>query len=381
MPQRFLYLDIAAVEPDRATSSVRSAQIVALAVARGMDVDVATLHPPLRPGHEATVRGLGATPLPWCDEAARRAFLAEHARGYDAIAFAFSNVARRFIVAARQASPHTVLLYDTHDVNHLREYREARTTGNRNTMRRALATRAHEAAAIRAADVTIAITEADAAVFRALVPEARVAVVSLWREPAAAAEFPGTPTLLFVGHYGASFNCDAAVLLAREILPRIRKHRSETRLVLAGSDPPDEIAVLAGLQIAVPGWQPDLAPQFAAAGIFVAPLRFGSGLKGKMLQAMAHGLPIVASAVAAEGMPLRDGVDYLAADTVEATAAAAVRLLEDEALARRLGESARQVLAAHYGRAAVARQFAAALDMARAAGAGGVAAFRNLEPD
>lgn len=377
MAARFLYIDIGPVEPDRATSSVRSAQMIALAASRGMAVDVATLHPARAPSegghgpagrtHAETLQALGATPLPWCEEEMRRDFLRRHAADYDTIAFAFSNVARRFIATARAAAPKTLLLYDTHDVNHVREFREARVTGNQNTVRRALATRAHEAAALAVADVAVAITDADAAAFRALAPAARVAVVSIWRAPAAPSPAPGAPNLLFVGHYGAPFNHDAAFLLAREILPRVQAARPDVSLTLAGSDPGADVKALAAGPVAVPGWRADLGVFYRAAGIFVAPLRFGSGLKGKMLEAMAHGLPIVASAVAAEGIPIRDATDYLAAETPDAAAAAILRLLDDTALAGRLGANARGVLIERYGRAAVAAQFEAALAMGRAA--------------
>lgn len=362
---RLLFLDVQAPRPDRHASSVRSAQLLELLVARGFAVDFAPLAPPQAKEQAALIRALGATPLPWCDEAARRAFLAARARDYDVILLAWTNVARRFIAAARAGAPEACIVFDTHDVNHVREYREARTSGNQNTLRRALRTRADEARAMQAADVTLAITAADAETLRKLVPAAPVAVVTMWWEPAALPPLrPGAPHLLYVGHYGAAHNHDAAILLADDILPRIRAARPETHLTLAGSDPSDPILALARDAVAVPGWIEDLGPVFAGAGVFVAPLRFGSGLKGKMLQAMAHGLPIVASPVAAEGIGLTDGVDALLADTPAATAAAVLRLLGDTALAARLGQNARALLAARYGRTAVAAQLDAALALA-----------------
>ena len=366
--RRLLFLDIVTPQPDRNASSVRSAQLIELLVERGIAVDFAPLVAPAHADQAALVRRLGATPLPWCEEDARRAFLAAHAREYDIVLLAWTMVARRFIEAARQAAPGAVIVFDTVDVNHVREYREARAHGNQNTLRRALRTRAREAQAMRTADLTLAVTEADAATLRALVPAARVAVVTMWWEPAAAAgAMPATPTLLYVGNYGSSHNHDAALQLAQEVLPRVRARRPDARLVLAGSDPSGPIAALAGAGIAVPGWLPDLAPVYAGASVFVAPLRFGSGLKGKMLQAMAHGLPIVASAVAAEGIGLGDGVDFLEANTSEAAAAAVLRLLDDAAFARRLGRNARRLLIEHYGRAVVAAQLDAALALRVAA--------------
>ena len=368
MPERLLFLDIQAPEPNRATSGVRSAQLIELLLERGFAVDFAPLFAPERPDRLEPVRALGADPLPYCDEDARRAFLAAHARDYGVILLAWSNVARRFIDAARHAAPGAFVVYDTHDVNHVREYREARTTGNQNTLRRALRTRAIEAHAMQVADLTLAVTAADASTLGALAPAARLAVVSIWWEPAQATESsPPVPTLLYAGNYGSTPNHDAALQLAREILPRVHARRPDARLILAGSDPSAPITDLAGPSVAVPGWMPDLAPVFAGASVFVAPMRFGSGLKGKMLQAMAHGLPIVASTVAAEGIGLSDGVDFLEADTPDAAAAAVLRLLEDAPLARRLGRSARRLLAERYGRAAVAAQLDAALALRAAA--------------
>ena len=368
---RLLFLDVLAPQPNRHASSVRSAQLVELLVERGFAVDFAPLVPPQAKEQAAVMRALGATPLPWRDEDAQRAFLAAQARDYDVILLAWTMVARRFIDAARAAAPQARIVFDTHDVNHIREYREARAHGDRTQLQRALLTRANEAHAMQVADVTLAITEADAETLRALVPSAQVAVVTMWWEPVLpppgtappGTPPPGTPQLLYVGHFGATHNIDAARLLAHDIMPRIHAVRPEVRLTLAGSDPPEMVRELAAPRIAVPGWTRDLTPLFAAAEVFVAPLRFGSGLKGKMLQAMAHGVPIVASRFAAEGIGLADGQDYLAADTPAQTAAAVLRLLDDRALAQRLGRNARALLVARYGRAAVAAQLASALAM------------------
>jgi glycosyltransferase involved in cell wall biosynthesis len=360
---RLLFLDIQAPQPDRHASSVRSAQLVELLIERGFAVDFAPLMAPRARDQAALMRRLGATPLPWCDENGRRAFLAARARDYEVILLAWTMVARRFIDVARAAAPGARLIFDTHDVNHIREYREARTSGDRSLLRRALATRADEAHAMTVADTTLAITAADADTLRLLVPTARVDIVSMWRAPVArepeARRRP--PRILYVGHYGATHNIDAALVLAQDILPKVRAARPDAVLTLAGSDPPALVQDLAAPDIAVPGWVEDLGPLYAGASLFAAPLRFGSGLKGKMLDAMAHGLPIVASRIAAEGIGLTDGVDYLAADTADESATAILRVLADPELGRRLGRCARALLVQRYGRASVAAQLASAL--------------------
>jgi O-antigen biosynthesis protein len=84
------------------------------------------------------------------------------------------------------------------------------------------------------------------------------------------------------------------------------------------------------------GHVPDLDALLDASAISVAPLRFGAGVKGKINQSLARGLPVVATACAIEGMHLVDGQDVLVADTADAFADAVVRLVDDDALWRRL---------------------------------------------
>jgi glycosyltransferase involved in cell wall biosynthesis len=353
---RLLYLDILAPLPDRHASSVRTHQLLTLLRARDIAIDFAPLRPPERREQAELMRALGVNPLPWLDEEARRNFLARHASEYDTIVCAWTSVARRFMDTARASARDAFLIFDSHDVNHVREYREARLTNNQNLLRRALTSRARETVAIRTADCTLAITDVDATVLRALDPAARVAVVTMWCDPAAITASLPASNVMFLGHYGTAHNHDAATYLVRDIWPIVRPQYPQARLVLAGSDPGAAITAMAAPDIAVPGWSADLTPLFASAGVFVAPLRFGAGIKGKVLQAMAHGVPIVASAIAAEGIGLTDGQDYLRADSAAATASAIVRLLNDVELSRSLATHALALLRRNYSRAVVESQ-------------------------
>ena len=86
----------------------------------------------------------------------------------------------------------------------------------------------------------------------------------------------------------------------------------------------------------------------ASVRIAVAPLRYGAGVKGKVNQAMAHGLPVVATTCAVEGMHLHDGEDVLVADTPDAFAQAVLRLLDDDGLWTTLAERGRANVARHF---------------------------------
>lgn len=113
--------------------------------------------------------------------------------------------------------------------------------------------------------------------------------------------------------------------------------------------------------IVVHGHVPDLLPLLQGSRIALAPLRYGAGVQGKINQAMAHGLPVVATTLAVEGMHLRDGLDVLVADTPQAFAAAVVRLHGDARLWQQLAANDADNVQRHFSldaaRATVRRVF------------------------
>jgi hypothetical protein len=90
--------------------------------------------------------------------------------------------------------------------------------------------------------------------------------------------------------------------LVKEILPHVRAEIPEARLLLVGDNAPPDIEAYASDGVRLLGHVPDLDPLMARARVFVAPLRFGAGVKGKIGEALAYGLPVVTTAVGAEGM-------------------------------------------------------------------------------
>jgi O-antigen biosynthesis protein len=106
----------------------------------------------------------------------------------------------------------------------------------------------------------------------------------------------------------------------------------------------------------VVGYVPDLTPYFDSALVFVAPLRFGAGMKGKVGQSLVHGLPVVSTAIGAEGMSLVDGEHLLMAETAEEFAEAVLSLLEDDGLWGRLQTQGRALIESTLSEAVVARR-------------------------
>jgi glycosyltransferase involved in cell wall biosynthesis len=131
--------------------------------------------------------------------------------------------------------------------------------------------------------------------------------------------------------------------MLRDILPRVRARAPQAEFLAVGSDPTEALLREAALAqgTTVTGTVPDVRSHLSDATVFVAPVRLGRGIKGKILEAFAMGVPVVASPLAAAGIDATAGRDLLVAGGPEDFAAAVVRLLESESLRRELGENGR----------------------------------------
>jgi glycosyltransferase involved in cell wall biosynthesis len=154
-------------------------------------------------------------------------------------------------------------------------------------------------------------------------------------------------TLLFTGNYEYPPNVDAAFRLAREILPGVQAQLPEAKLWLVGNAPPPEMQALANDSITVTGRVPDVRPYLAQATVFVCPLRLGAGIKNKVLEALALGLPVVATPLSVDGIEVQPGQDVLIADS-DTLVDEVVRLLRDRELQGKLSANGPRLIRERY---------------------------------
>jgi glycosyltransferase involved in cell wall biosynthesis len=182
-------------------------------------------------------------------------------------------------------------------------------------------------------------------------------------------ELPGT--VLFVGNFAHPPNRDAAIWLAREIMPAVRSRSPEATLRIVGSAPPPEVRQLAGPGVELVADAPSVEPHLEEAAVVLAPVRTGGGMRMKVLQAMAAGKAVVTTSRGTEGY---SGFDepppLLVADSEAEIAAATAALLEDDGERRRLGERAREFAERHHSPDAWAERLTAVYEEARAARVG-----------
>ena len=209
-----------------------------------------------------------------------------------------------------------------------------------------------ERRAIRRFDVATTVADADADRLRALAPRARVEVVPNGVD---AARFRPDPdveaepmSLVFVGAMAYAPNVAAMRYFTDEVLPIVRRTRPGARLTIVGRDPAPVVRAMASEGVDVTGEVDDVRPYLARAAVFVAPMVSGSGIKNKVLEAMAMGRPVVATPLAIEGLPLRHGENVLVADGAAGLADAIHRLLADPGEAARIGGGGRALVERTY---------------------------------
>lgn len=157
-------------------------------------------------------------------------------------------------------------------------------------------------------------------------------------------------TLVFLGRMDYPPNVDAALFFAREVLPKIRSRRPGVRFSIVGANPHPKVKALAWEEgVEVTGFVPDIRPHLAQAAVFVAPLRWASGMQNKVLEAMAVGVPVVTTPKVLAGFEgMEPGRHLMVADTSEGLAEAVLNLLGDSQGALLLSQEARKLVETHY---------------------------------
>jgi glycosyltransferase involved in cell wall biosynthesis len=268
---------------------------------------------------------------------------------FDVVLLGGEYIAARYLSSVRQHAPQAITLFDTGDLHYIRHYREAKVTGNARALKRALQTKRRELTAAKEADYTLVVSPAEQAILERDCPGARSYVIpSIHKVHGSARPFSERQDMLFVGSFEHTPNLDAIGYLADEIYPLIRVELSGVKIYIIGGNPPDSVKALNSDTIIVTGYVPDLALYFDNCLLSLAPLRFGAGVKGKVLTSLGYGVPVVGSSVAVEGMYLSDQESVLVADDPASFCRAVVALHRDGNLWNRLSKNGLKILTQHF---------------------------------
>ena len=268
--------------------------------------------------------------------------LASALRRADLVWVCRPELCEKYIAAIREV-PGLPVIYDTIDLHFVRERRRAELEGLGDEKWRSL--RELELRLAASVDAVVTVTESERDELR-LNGIGRVFVVPTIHDPEAGAEigFGGRRGIVFIGGYGHTPNVDAVQWLCTEIMPRVWERFPRVPVMLLGNNPPESVRSLASDLVTVPGFIADVSSYFEEARIFVAPLRYGAGMKGKVGQALSFGLPIVTTTVGAEGFNFANRSNCLIADDAESFADAICEVYDDPALWHTLSSGSLDVL-------------------------------------
>ena len=141
----------------------------------------------------------------------------------------------------------------------------------------------------------------------------------------------------FAGNMGYYNNIKAAVMLVKDVMPRVWEVRPNASVLLAGARPAAGVLRLAQSNVMVSGWMDDIRDAYASAAIFVAPIFLAVGLQNKILEAMSMGVPCITTSSINEAVGATPGEEILLADEASGFAAHILALIDDESERRRLG--------------------------------------------
>jgi glycosyltransferase involved in cell wall biosynthesis len=225
--------------------------------------------------------------------------------------------------------------------------------------------RRYERATRRHFDAIVAFAERDLAAIEPTAGPAAVLRIPLAVEvPSRPLDPQGAdpPTVVFIGSFAHPPNVDAALWLGRTVFPRVLERVPDARLDIVGNEPGEDIRALAGGAVSVHGSVPDVTPYLDRAAVVVAPIRLGGSMRMKVLEALAAGKVLVATARAAEGVEAAPGEHFVLADDEEALVEALAGLLIEPERRRALGQRARVWAEQHLGWERGAEAFEALYD-------------------
>ncbi len=356
---RILVVEACMITPDQDSGSVRMQAMLELLVELGCKVslvadNVEHRQPYVRKLQQA---GIEVWHYPFVDSVSQ--LLAEHGKDYNVIFFCRHYIAVRYLSQVRSCAPQAKIVFDTVDLHYLRELRLAELEGSKAMQESAQITRRQELGVIAQSDLTLVVSPVEKELLAREVPAAAVEILSNIHEskPPGLAYSQRTG-LIFVGGFRHPPNMDAVNWFVDKVWPLVQQQQPEITLTIVGSNMPDSMLRLSAPNLRVAGFVKALDNLLNSARISIAPLRYGAGVKGKINEAMACGLPVVATVAAAEGMDLKDGEDLLIADSPQAFADAVVRLYNDVILWERLALGGRRNVERNFSRARAKRTLA-----------------------
>lgn len=255
----------------------------------------------------------------------------------------------KYYTAVKSANAKCKCIYDMVDFHYLRLIREYELNKKSNLKKDAEAFLSLEINNCKKADTVIAISENDKASLKAYFKEDnKIEVIGNVHQYIEKEDgfkpFDTRKQLLFLGGFKHLPNVDAVIYLKQEIMPLVWKNDPNIDVVIVGSYPPQEVLDLHSDKFIVKGFVEDVSEYFKHSKLFVAPLRYGAGVKGKIGQSFEWSLPVITTDVGIEGFDVSPFHDDMIGNTPEDFASKILKIYNDETLWNDISDHSKVIL-------------------------------------
>lgn len=338
---RVLFVDSTTPMPDQSAGSYAAVQEIKLVQSLGYKVTFIAENVAYMAKYTTELEKMGVEVITAPFYVSINEFLDARGAEFDAFYITRYHVVNDTAPKIRAVNPQARIIMNNADLHYLRLLRRAIAEKDETQKEAARQVREEEFAAMRSVDVMLSYNDREQAVIEAQ-SEGDVNVMTCpWvlECPETVPPRAGREGVSFLGGFQHQPNVEGVQWFARNVMDRLEQKGSNLVLTLYGSRMKDDVKSLASPLVKPVGFIEDLSDAYDRHLIFVAPLLSGAGIKGKVLSALASGIPCILSPVAAEGIGLRDGRDCLIADKPEDWIAALERLSADETLWQTLSDN------------------------------------------
>lgn len=349
-------------KPDEDSGSVRMMRIIEAYQALGYKVVFFPNFSKKQPKYMEPLQQMGVEVI--YGEVRLADYLMAYGYYLDVVMMSRPRIGSFYMDLCKALCPNAKLIYDTVDLHYVRLRRQAEfETGDMKKYLLDMAKKHEllEKYLIKQADVGIVVSEAEVEILKNE-KVTNVAVISNIHEvyrPAYEKSFEDRKDLLFVGGFAHHPNIDAIKWFVDDIFPLVIKKNDSLHLHVVGSNMPDDLRdyLKTKKNVIVDGFVEDLTPLLLSSRVFVAPLRYGAGVKGKIGQAIEYGIPIVSTRIGAEGMFLKHKESGLIADKAEAFADNIIELYSNKNLWNTLQKNQVGIIEQHFSAEMAKKQF------------------------
>lgn len=362
---RVLFIDYTTPAPDMDAGSYAALQEIRLVQSLGYKVTFLPENLAYFAGYTQELNTMGVEVIHAPFYTSLDDFLKDRGREFDAFYITRYHVANDNVPRIRAVNPDARIIMNNADLHYLRLLRKAVSEGDEVQKDVAREVQTQEFRAMQSVDLVLSYNDKEHAIIEAQSEGAITVMPCPWvlECPETVAPLDGRSGLSFLGGFRHHPNVEGIEWFVSNVMNRLENQRPDIKLSIYGSRMGDEIKALASPVVDPVGFVQDVSDAYDRHRIFVAPLLSGAGIKGKVLSALAYGIPCVLSPMAAEGIGLRHEQDCMIAATGTEWSEAITALYDDDALWTEMSQAGRKLATTQFsferGRAQMRKAFEA----------------------